>query len=298
MVRWVLLVLPSERRSKLSTIQTIDVNRIDPNSAINVRRQGVEENVEKVKASIRQHGYWPDQPIIIRPHPDSESEYDYQNVTGQCRLKACLALGLTEIPAFILELSDDQAIQRSWLENEVRGDLTYSDRAYWVERIYKRYNGEGYTSEEALGLAAKYLGVTVQTVMRYYTLSALPADLKQMVDQGILPSRVAVPIVRNTYDGARFKRSQEAMKERASWVLGLDRDMREHAIKAMERWGHSASIADLNANVAKRRRDSSRIVEYAIPSELYDDLLQWGLDRGLEDEQVIIGHMVAEVLKR
>ena len=41
----------------MHTIQTIDVNRIDPDSPINVRRQGVDENVEKVKASIQQHGY-------------------------------------------------------------------------------------------------------------------------------------------------------------------------------------------------------------------------------------------------
>ena len=282
----------------MSTIQTIDVNLIDPDSTINVRRQGVEENVQKVKESIQQHGYWPDQPIIVRPHPEPKSEYNYQNVTGQCRLKACLALGLEEIPAFILELNDDEAIQRSWLENEVRGDLTYSDRAYWVERIYKRYNGEGYTSEEALGLAAQYLGVTVQTVMRYYTLSALPQDLKKMVDQGSLPTGIAVRIVRNTYDGSCFKQSQKAMKERTSWILGFDRDTREHAIKAIEQLGHRASIADLNANVVKRRRESRRVVEYAIPTELYDDLLQWGLDRGLEDEQTIIAYMVAETLKR
>lgn len=282
----------------MSTIQIIDVNHIDPDSTINVRRQGVEENVQKVKESIQQHGYWPDQPIIIRPHPDTHSKYDYQNVTGQCRLKACLALGLGEIPAFILELNDDEAIQRSWLENEVRGDLTYSDRAYWVERIYKRYNGEGYTSEEALGLAAQYLGVTVQTVMRYYTLSALPQDLKKMVDQGALPTGLAVRIVRNTYDSSRFKQSQEAMRERTSWILGFDRDTREHAIKAIEQLGHSASIADLNTNLRKRLEASRRVVEYAIPTELYDDLLQWGLERGLDNEQVIIGHMIAETLKR
>ena len=31
----------------MQTIQTIDVNRIDPDSTINVRRQGIDENVEK-----------------------------------------------------------------------------------------------------------------------------------------------------------------------------------------------------------------------------------------------------------
>ena len=281
----------------MDTIQIINVNRIDPDSAINVRRQGVEENVEKVKTSIQQHGYWQDQPITVRPHPDSKSKYDYQNVTGQCRLKACLALGLEEIPALISKLNDDEAIQRSWLENEVRGDLTYSDRAYWVERIFKRYNGEGYTSQEALELAAKYLGVTVPTVMRYYSLSVLPDDLKQAVDQGILSTQIAVAIVRNTFDSARFKQSQEAMRDRVSWILGLDRDARGHAVKAIEQLGHKATTTDLNANVGKRLKESRRVVEYAIPTELYDDLLQWGRDRNLDNEQAIIGHMVAETLR-
>ena len=147
-----------KRRRKMSEITQIQVALIDPKSEVNVRRQGVEQNVEQVKASIQQHGYWQDQPIIVRPHPNTASGYDYQHVTGQCRFKACLELGLEEIPAFILELDDDEAIQRSWLENEVRGDLTYSDQAYWTERIFKRYNGDGYTADEAIELAAKFLG--------------------------------------------------------------------------------------------------------------------------------------------
>ncbi|MBC8229428.1 ParB/RepB/Spo0J family partition protein [bacterium] len=282
----------------MSEVKNIKVSHIDPNSKTNVRRQGIEQNVEKVKASIQEHGYWPDQPIIVRPHPDSESQYNYEHVTGQCRLKACLELGLEEIPAFILELDDDGAIQRSWLENEVRGDLTYSDRAYWTERTYKRYSGEGYTGQEALERAAKYLGVTVQTVMRYFRLSVLPEDLKQMVDQGTLAVQNASAIVLNTHDASRFEQSQEAMRERASWILGLDRDRREHAVKALEQLGHKASIADLTAYVTEKISESSRVVQYAIPSDLHDELLQWGKSRGLEDESTIIGHMVTDVLKR
>ena len=281
----------------MNTIQSIDINRIDPDSTINVRRQGVDENVEKVKASIQEHGYWPDQPIIVRPHPGSVSKYDYENVTGQCRLKACLALGMEEIPAFILDLSDEEAIQRSWLENEVRGDLTYSDRAYWTERIYNRYNGDGYTSGEAIELAAKYLGVGVSTVIRYYSLAALPSEVKDMVDKKSLDIKYAYPIVRCTYDGARVKQSQKAMKERASWIISLDRDSREHAVKAMQQLGHGASIADLNANVSKRRKESRRVIQYEIPTELYDELLQWGTERGLDTEEEIVAKMVGEALK-
>ena len=282
----------------MQTIQTIDVNRIDPDSTINVRRQGIDENVEKVKTSIQQHGYWPDQPIIVRPHPDTNSKYEYQNVTGQCRLKACLALGLAEIPAFILELNDDEAIQRSWLENEIRGDLAPSDKAYWTEKIYKRFNGSGYTADEAIELAATYLGVTVQTVVGYYRLVSLPETVKEMVDKGILTQKLANAIVLHTYDRYRFKQSQRTMEERASWILNLDRDSREHAVKALQRLGHKASIAELTAVVVQRSKELRRVVQYAIPLELYDDLLEWGQERGLEDESEIIGRMVGESLRR
>ena len=111
----------------MSPVQNIKVGHIDPDSEINVRRQGIEQNVEKVKASIQQHGYWPDQPIIVRPHPDPKSEYDYQHVTGQCRLKACLAIGLEEIPAFVLESKEqlDEKSSLSKIQNNIHRKLNY-----------------------------------------------------------------------------------------------------------------------------------------------------------------------------
>ena len=282
----------------MSTVQNIKLRQIDPSSSINVRRQGIEQNVEKVKISIQAHGYWPDMPIIVRPHPKTGSSYKYEHVTGQCRFKACLELKLEEIPAFILDLSDDEAIQRSWLENEARGDLTYSDRAYWTERIYKRYSGDGYTGQEALQKAADYLGVGTDTVQKYFALVALPEDLKDMVDQGILSQKNAVVIVRNTFDGSRIEKSQEAMRDRVSWLLGLDRDAREHAVKSLQELKHGASIADLNKHVMEKAKESSRVVEYAIPGELHSKLIEWGKERGLNDETAIISHMVTDTLRR
>ena len=282
----------------MSTVEIIDIKRIDPDGTSNVRRQGVEDNVEKVKISIQEHGYWPDQPIIIRPHPDSQSEYDYENVTGQCRLKACLALGLEEIPAFVLKLNDDEAIQRSWLENEIRGDLAASDKAYWIEYFYKHYIEEGYSGNEAYELAAKFLGVTVETAKTYYQFGLLPDSLKKMVDTGTLKQSDAIQIVKNTFDATRVEESQQAMEERASWILSLDRDNRKHGVKALQNLGSHASIEQLNAAVMQKNMAAKRVVQYEIPTELYDNLKKWGEERGLQDESDIIGRMVGECLTK
>lgn len=281
----------------MSNVQNIQTGSIDPDSTVNVRLRGVDENVEKVKASIERFGYWPEYPIVVRPHPNPESGYEYEHVTGQCRFKACLASGVVEIPAFVLDLSDDEAIQRSWGENEARGDLSYSDKSHWVEKIFKKYSGDENTATEALDMAAKYLGVSVQTAKNYYTLAVLPEDLKDMVDRGALPTTVARSIVKNAYRGARIPESQQTMRERAEWYLDLNREHRKYAEDALKDCGHNDSVESLDARIKDKITASELTVEYKIPGELHSELLKWGKGRGLEKESEIVARMVVDAIR-
>ncbi len=281
----------------MSNTQNILVGHIDPDSTVNVRRKGIEDNVEKIKESIERHGYWPEHPIVVRAHPNAESPYKYEHVIGQCRFKACLASGVTEIPAFILELNDEQAIQRSWGENEARGDLAYSDKSHWVEKICKKYTGNGKTAQEALKLAADYLSVTVQTAMTYYSLSVLPEDLNDMVDKGSLPIAVAKDLVTNTYKGGHVEKSQQTMRDRSDWYLGIDRTDRKYAQDVLKNCGHEDPIEKLQSLFEKKSATTRRTMEYIIPEELHSDLLKWGKERGLETESEIVGLMVVNAIK-
>jgi len=281
----------------MSTVQNIQTGSIDPDSTVNVRLRGVDENVEKVKNSIEKFGYWPEYPIVVRPHPDPGSGYEYEHVTGQCRFKACLASGVAEIPAFVLDLSDDEAIQRSWGENEASGDWAFSDKSHWVEKIFKKYSGDGNTATEALDLAARYLGVSVQTAMNYYTLAVLPEDLKDMVDRGVLPTAVARNIVKNTYNAARVPESQQTMRERAGWYGDLNREHRKYAEDVLKNCGHNDSVESLNVRIKDTVAALELVVEYKIPGELHSELLRWGKGRGLEKEHEIVAQMVVDASK-
>jgi len=124
-----------------------------------------------------------------------------------------------------------------------------SKKGYWVEKIFKKYSGDGNTATKALELVAKYLGVSGQTAMNYYTLTVLPEDLKDMVDRGALPTAVARSIVKNTYNGARVPESQQTMRERANWYLDLNREHRKYAEDALKNCGLYDSIESLDARV-------------------------------------------------
>ena len=283
----------------MNEIEQIKIELIDTQSTINVRRQGVEENVKKIKDSIAKFGYWSEQPIVVRPHPDSSSSYKYEHVTGQCRFRACLELGLPSLPALILDLNDDEAIQRSWGENEARGDMTMTDKSYWVEKIHKKFSSNGYTSDEALKKAADFLGVQIQTAMNYYSLAVLPDGVKDMVDQSILPQGVAREIVKNTYQGRKDKQeaSKEKMADRADWYVGLERDHRKYATDALKKLGHNASIEKLDKYVSEKADQEKGVFEVKIPSDMKAKVLEWGKSQGIKDEQQIIIMMISDTIQ-
>ncbi len=281
----------------MNQVKNIAVSKIDPNSSVNVRRQGVDSNVETLKASIERYGFWPEHPIVIRPHPNADSEYEYEHVVGQCRLKASVMLGLEEIPAIVVAvISDDEAIQRSWGENEASGELLFSDKSYWVEKIYKKYCGDGNTAGEALTLAAKFLNVTEVTAQRYYSFAVLPKDLKDMVDVGSLPSGTANTIVKNTYQGGdhRKEKVEQGMRDRAGWYINLDNERRKHAEDALKAGGHNASIEQLDEIIDQKITKTG--VRVLIPRALHSGLMKWGQKHGLTEESQIIGHMITTAI--
>ena len=283
----------------MSEVKQILVSTIDPKSAVNVRRLGIADNVERVKSSIQEHGYWPDQPIVVRPHPDPVSGYEFQHITGQCRLKACLELELSEIPAVVVEdISDEEAIRRSWGENEHRTDLLMSDKAYWADYFYQHYKGNGYTGKEALELAAKFLGVKYGSVVDYFRLSILPEEVMTLVDQSFITKDQAGLIVKNTHDASHFDGSQQKMIERASWLQQQpSREGRTFAAEAMNELNREATIEDLSNYVMEKFEAIKLKVDVVIPTQLYDNFLKWGERHGVEDKSIIINLMIAESLR-
>ncbi|WP_414620887.1 ParB/RepB/Spo0J family partition protein [Calothrix sp. CCY 0018] len=67
--------------------------------------------------SVRQHGVL--QPLLVRPRSDEK----YELVAGERRYRAAKEAQLAEVPVVIRELSDEEAMQLSLIENLCREDL-------------------------------------------------------------------------------------------------------------------------------------------------------------------------------
>ncbi|MBD2328379.1 ParB/RepB/Spo0J family partition protein [Alkalinema sp. FACHB-956] len=84
-----------------------------------VRRYFDPQKMEQLTDSVREYGILEN--LLVRSMPGKPGEYEL--IAGERRYRAAQGAGLTEIPATILELSDQQALQVTLVENLQREDL-------------------------------------------------------------------------------------------------------------------------------------------------------------------------------
>jgi len=81
------------------------------------RRYFDPEKLEQLVISVKEHGIL--EPLLVRPLQLGE----YELVAGERRYRAAKVVGLSEIPVIVKELSEEQALQLSLVENLQREDL-------------------------------------------------------------------------------------------------------------------------------------------------------------------------------
>ena len=280
--------------------QMVSIAQIDPESDVNVRRTSVDENVARVKDSIQRNGYWPESAVALRPHPNPDSEYKYQHVTGQCRIIAARELGITDIPASVIDLTNDEAIRRSWNENEQRANLSPKDQAHWTETIYVKFKNDGHRPRLAMEKTAAYLGISEQTARKYHSLIGLPEDVQEKVDSKTFPNNLAEAVANNSTQTLDTEEINDArIRARADWAMNLARGDRKHAIAALNDMPANATIEDLD----QKKNDLAgktkmKLPEWEIPSALYDPLIKFGEERGISDPQTIVSVILHEALTK
>lgn len=131
------------------------------------------EKLKELAASIAASGVV--QPIVVR----ALGEGKYQLITGERRWLASFEASKTTIPAIVREVSDEQAMEMTIVENLQRADLNPMEQA----RAYKRLSEEFKMSQ---GDMATRTGMARTTVTNYLRLIKLPLPVQQRIESGEL----------------------------------------------------------------------------------------------------------------
>ena len=127
------------------------------------RQTFYEDSLQELAQSIKERGVL--EPIVVRP-----KDGKYEVVMGERRYRAAKIAGLTEIPAIVREMSDEDAACDSLLENFQREDLNPVDRARAIE---------GLLAIMSVEKCAQTLGVSESTLRRHMELLELPGCVQQ-----------------------------------------------------------------------------------------------------------------------
>jgi len=148
-------------------IESIDTNPYQTRRRIN------EAALEELTESIRASGVV--QPVVLRPGPNGR----FQLVAGERRWHASKRAGKTTIPAVIRQISNEQAMEITIIENLQREDLNPIEQAKAFERLSREF---GLTQEQ---IAAR-TGKDRASIANFIRLLKLPESLQDALEAGAL----------------------------------------------------------------------------------------------------------------
>lgn len=142
-------------------------------SPFQTRTRFDEAQLAELAASIAATGVV--QPIVVRPLPHGH----FQLIAGERRWLASQRAGKETIPAIVRQVSDEQAMEMTIVENLQRSDLNPMEQA----RAYERLSREFQLTQEQM---AKRTGKDRASVANFLRLLKLPADVQEQVESGAL----------------------------------------------------------------------------------------------------------------
>lgn len=164
-----------------SGVCTVRLSEIEPNLS-QPRKEFDEEALSELADSIAAHGVL--QPLLVRPTNNGM----YQIVAGERRWRAARMAGLSEVPALIRELSDEEADKVALIENLQREDLNAVETAEGYRRLMEKY---GMTQEQL----SEAVGKSRPAVANTLRILNLPAEVLPMVSGGKLSAGHAKAIL-------------------------------------------------------------------------------------------------------
>ena len=181
-------------------LDQIDRNPFQTRSHVN------EEQLAELAASISSNGVV--QPILVRPLANGR----FQLIAGERRWRASQLAQKPTIPAILRQVSDEQAMEITIVENLQRADLNPMEQARAFERLAREFH----MTQEQMAVRT---GKDRATVANFLRLLRLPASVQARVEAGDISFGHARALL-------AFEHSEE-MEKAAQRVAALSLSVRQ-----------------------------------------------------------------------
>lgn len=172
----------------MQELDNIKLIQIDKINILNPRTRSRKQHLEIVE-SIKTTGL--KRPITVRIRTTQTDNFEYDLICGQGRLEAFKMLKQKEIWACVLDVSEEQCLVMSLVENIARHNRSSTEQMQEIQSLRER----GHTSKEIAGR----IGTTETWVnMVSSLLDRGESRLLAAVDSGTIPLSLAIQISRSS----------------------------------------------------------------------------------------------------
>jgi ParB family chromosome partitioning protein len=253
----------------------IPLDQIERNP-FQTRSQVNEGQLAEMAASITANGVV--QPVLVRPLANGR----FQLIAGERRWKASQLAGKATIPAILRQVSDEQAMEITIVENLQRADLNPMEQA----RAFERLSREFHMTQEQMAVRT---GKDRATVSNFLRLLKLPSGVQARVESGELSFGHARALLAFEHAEEIEKGAQRAVvlslsvRQVESYVQGLLHPERKGKKEAKAEAPADPNVRDaqerlqralgLKVNIEDRNGRGKVIIEYA-RLEDFDSLME------------------------
>ncbi len=220
---------PSQpQRADGDVVSMIEVVRIHP-SPYQPRKHIAENELRELADSVRASGIL--QPILVRKVGDQ-----FELVAGERRWRAAQLAGLTQIPALVRSVTDDDSAIIGLVENLQREDLNALEKAQGFQLLMKKLGA----TQDAV---AARVGMERSSVANFLRLLDLPEPVQAHVSRGTLTMGHARALLGLSTPEAMIHWGDEAVR------LGLSVRSLEAKVREMQ----SASLGESQQKAGSRK---------------------------------------------
>jgi len=158
-----------------------------------------DDKLKELADSIKQIGL--QQPLVVRAVGDK-----FEIVAGHRRFKACLHVGVINIPCIVRQLTDDEAEQVKAHENLYRSDLSCTEEAIYLARLTEK-------NPEKIASAARIVGRTEAWVRERLEILQYPEYFWPALDSGTISLGVAKHLSQITDEVYRKMFFEQAVRD-------------------------------------------------------------------------------------
>ena len=230
---------------KIVQIKDIQKNPYQP------RKEFSEEKIQELAQSIKENGLI--QPIIVRKSP----VLGYEILAGERRYRASIAAGLSEVPVIVKQLSDQDMMLHSIIENLQRENLNPIEEA----KAYQSLIDKGFTHTEI----AEKMGKSRPYITNLVRLLGLPKHILTEVESGKLSqahARLLIQLSSDKQDKLLHRIQTENLSVRqVEQILQKtkksSRKEKDHFVKEEEQ--KLKKILGLDVQISLQKKDSGKI---------------------------------------